>query len=420
MGISTEVKVGFVFFLGLGLLVVLTIMVGQGELTLRKEGYYIDVLFVDAGGLQKNDTVELAGMEVGKVDSLRIEEDRIRVRLRIDNGVKIRTDARIVIMEKSLLGGRVVSISMGKGPEIVPPGATLTGKKLHGATELIAEMSDIGETFEETLVELEEAIPKLTSPLETMDRVAKRIEKGEGTLGKLLTEEELYEKLISTVETMDKVAKRIEKGEGTLGKLLTEEKLYEEMSETIESARVAADGVAKFTTRIEQVKTYVGIDSAYNENTSQILTKVYLRIEPRPHKLYLVGATALTGPGSEWDEKDEADLQLDLQLGRRFFDNKLTGRIGLFETRVGAGIDYALNNRISLSIEGRDVWTREKDENIDPFLLRSRFQCRIWRGFYLHAGADNILDETAFNFGLRLEYSDEDIKYMLSTLSIGR
>ena len=219
---------------------------------------------------------------------------------------------------------------------------------------------------------------------------------------------------------MDKVAKRIEKGEGTLGKLLTEEKLYEEMSETIESARVAADGVAEFTTRIEQVKTYVGIDSAYNENTSQTLTKVYLRIEPRPHKLYLVGATALTGPGSEWDEKDEADLQLDLQLGRRFFDNKLTGRIGLFETRVGAGIDYALNDRISLSIEGRDVWTREKDENIDPFLLRSRFQCRIWRGFYLHAGADNILDETAFNFGLRLEYSDEDIKYMLSTLSIGR
>jgi len=420
MAISTEVKVGFVFFLGLGLLVVLTIMVGQGELTLKKEGYCFDVLFVDAGGLRKNDTVELAGMEVGKVDSLRIEEDRIRVRLRIDNGVKIRTDARIVIMEKSLLGGRVVSISMGKDPEIVPPGATLIGEKLPTATELISTASDIGETFEETLVKLEEVIPKLTSPLETMDRVAKKIEKGEGTLGKLFTEEELYEKLTSTVETMDKVAKRIEKGEGTLGKLLTEEKLYEEMSETIESARVAADGVAEFTTRIEQVKTYVGIDCAYNENTSQTLTKVYLRIEPRPHKLYLVGATALTGPGSEWDEKDEADLQLDLQLGRRFFDNKLTGRIGLFETRVGAGIDYALNDRISLSIEGRDVWTREKDENIDPFLLRSRFQCRIWRGFYLHAGADNILDETAFNFGLRLEYSDEDIKYMLSTLSIGR
>ena len=48
---------------------------------------------------------------------------------------------------------------------------------------------------------------------------------------------------------------------------------------------------------------------------------------------------------------DDADLELDLQLGRRFLSNKLTGRIGLFETRVGAGIDYAFNDRLSLSLE---------------------------------------------------------------------
>ncbi len=386
MAVSTEVKVGFVFFLGLGLLIILTIMVGQGELSLSKKGYCIDVLFDSVGGLRKNDTVELAGMEVGKVESLQIEENRIRVRLRVDNGVEIRTDSKIIIIEKSLLGGRVVSISMGKDGKVVSPGAALTGEKVPSATELIAKAGDIGEELEATLAEMETAMPKLTSTLETVDRIAKKIEKGEGTLGKLVAEEELYE----------------------------------DVSETLKSARVAADEVTKFTERVEQVTTYIGVDSTYNENTSQTLTKVYLRIQPRPHKLYLVGATALAGPGTEWDEKDEADLELDLQLGRRFFENKLTGRIGLFETRVGAAVDYAFNDRLLLSVEGRDTWTKEKDENIEPFLLRSRLQCRIWRGFYLHAGADNILDEVGVNFGLRLEYSDEDIKYMLSTLSLGR
>ena len=419
MAISTEVKVGFVFFLGLGLLVILTIIIGQGEISIGKKGYCIDVLFDSVGGLRKNDTVELAGMEVGKVESLRIGEDRISVRLRIDNGVKIRKDSEIVIIEKSLLGGRVVSITMGEGGEIVPPGATLTGRKLPAATDLIAKASEIGEEFEKTLVELEEIMPKLTSTFEAMEKITKKIEKGEGTLGKLLTEEELYEELSSTIQAMDRITKKVEKGEGTIGKLLTEEELYEDAVETVKSARVAADGIAKLTKRIEKVKTYVGVYSAHNEDTSQTLTKVYVRIEPRPHKFYLIGGAGLTGPGTQWDEKDEADLELDLQLGRRFFNNKLTGRIGLFETRVGAGIDYAFNNRLSLSVEGRNVWTKEKDENIDPFLLRGRFQCKIWRGFYLHAGADNILDEPGLNLGLRLEYSDEDIKYILGTLSTG-
>ena len=386
MAASTEIKVGFVFFLGLGLIVILTIMVGQGELNLNKKTYCIDVLFDSVGGLRKNDTVELSGMEIGRVQSLQIERSKIRVRLRLNKDVKIKSDCEIVIIEKSLLGGRVVSISMGESGETVLPGTTLKGKRVPGTTELIAKASKIGEKLETTLTEVESAAPVLTSTLETMDRITKRIEEGKGTLGKLVVEEDLYE----------------------------------DVSETLKSARAAADEVAKFTERVEQLKTYIGVDSAYNDDTGQALSKVYLRIEPKPNKLYLIGAAALTGTGTEWDEKDEADLELDLQLGRRFLDNKLTGRIGLFETRVGAGVDYAFNDKLSLSIEGRDVWTEEKDEGIDPFLMRSRLQYRIWRGLFIHVGADNILDEPAVNFGLRLEYSDEDIKYMLSILNISQ
>ena len=430
---STEIKVGFVFFIGLGLLAIFTIMVGQGELGFYKKGYCIDVLFDSVGGLRKNDAVELAGMKVGKVESLRNEGEWIRVRLQIDDGVQIQRDSKIVIMEKSLLGGRTVSISIGKDPKIIPPGTTLIGKKLSGTTELIAKASNIGEKLENTLLELEKAIPELTSTLKSVSSITTSIKEGKGTLGKLVTGEEIGEslektlkgmeevgpKMISTLESIKRITKKIEEGKGTIGKLAAEEELYEDVSETLRSARVAADEVAKFTERIEKLKTYVGLDSAYNEDNNRILTKVYVRIEPQPHKLYLVGGSALTGTGTEWDEKDESDLELDLQLGRRFFDNKLTGRIGLFETRVGAGIDLRLNNRLSLSIEGRDTWTREKDEDVEPFLLRSRIRCRIWRGFYVHAGADNILDEPAINAGITLEYSDEDIKYVLGAMSIG-
>ncbi len=435
MAISTEAKVGFVFFLGLAILAVSTIMVGQGELSLYKRGYTIDVVFPSVGGLRKNDSVELAGMEVGKVENLRIERDGVRVSLQLDEGVEIKRDSSISILEKSLLGGRIVSISMGSpGEDTVASGDTVKGKLVPAAAELVARASQMVEKLDETLNELEETMPKFASILGSMDEIAKKVEEGGGVLGKLISDEELGEKLEETLtelvdvapklgsmfESVERITKKIDRGEGTIGKLVVEETLYEDVSETLKTARVAGEKIAEFTERMEKVKTYIGLDSAYNEDSSQTLTKVYLRIEPRSHKFYLVGATALTGSGTEWDEKDEADMELDLQLGRRFLDNKLTGRIGLFETRIGAGIDYGFNDRFSLSLEGRNTWTREKDENIDPFLLRSRLQCRVWRGFYLHAGADNILDETAFNAGIRLEYSDEDIKYILSTLSIGK
>ena len=421
MAKSTEVKVGLVFFLGLGLLIIVTIMVRQGELGLNKKGYLIDVLFSSVGGLRKNDAVELAGMEIGKVEHLEIREGKIKVHLRIDEGIKIKKDSKIIIIEKSLLGGMVVSISMGSPEaETVSPGSILTGEKLTGMTEFIAKASIIGEKAENTLGEI--------------DEITKKIAAGEGTIGKLINEDNIAEKaektldelgkaipkLTSTFERVDRITEKIEKGEGTIGKLVAEEELYENVSETLESAKTVAEKVGEFTERIEKVRTYIGVDSAYNEDSANTLTKIYLRIEPRPHKLYLAGASVLTGSGTEWDEKDEADLELDLQLGRRFFDDKkLTGRVGLFESRVGAGIDYAFNNRFSLSVEGRDTWTREKNEDIDHFLLRSRLQCKIYRGLSFHIGADNILDETAFNFGLRLEFIDEDIKYILGALSAG-
>ncbi len=101
-------------------------------------------------------------------------------------------------------------------------------------------------------------------------------------------------------------------------------------------------------------------------------------------------------------------------------DNRLTGRVGLFESRIGAGLDYDFSRRVSATIEGRNVWTREHDEEISPFLLRGRLNLKILRGVFLHAGADNILDEPGLNVGLRMEYSDEDIKYLIGILSLGR
>ena len=434
MSSSTHVKVGFVFFLGLAVLAVITIMVGQGEFSLRNRGYCFDVIFDSVGGLRKNESVELGGMEVGKVKSLSIEGNKIRAGLRINEGIEIKKDCRITILEKSLLGGRVVSIDMGSpGEQQITPGATMKGEVIPGVTELIAKASNLEEKIEHTLSEIERPVSELISVMESIGRITSKIENGKGVMGKLVNDEKLGEsmektltrmedagtKMNSALQSIGRITDKIEKGEGTLGKFVTQEDMYEEITETLESVKSAGEKVTEFTQLVERIKTHIGVYSAYNEKTEHILTKVYLRIEPIPDKLYLVGANILTGPGTEWDKEDKLDVELDLQLGKRFFNSRFTGRIGIFESRVGAGFDIGLNKNFTWTVEGRDTWKNEKDENIDTFLLRSRIQWRVWRGIYIHAGADNILDEPAFNVGIRLEYHDEHVKYLVSTIAAG-
>ncbi len=386
MGINKETRVGLAFFAGLALLLVLTVIIGRGELAIHRGYYNVDVLFENIQGLRRNDVVELSGMEIGRVDSIHMEKDMIRVRLRINDDYRIRKDARVAIAERSLIGGKMVAVEMGRSEETVAPGSVIEGETAPTPLELIKQASGFASSLEDKLQELDNILPEVASLAASLNRIASSIERGEGTLGKLITEDEVY---------LD-------------------------LSETLKSAKSASAEIAKYTEGLDRVKTYIGADAAYNADTSRTLAGVYLRIEPRPEKLYLVGGKALTGSGTRWSEDDEQSLEIDLQIGRRWADGKLTGRAGLFESRLGAGLDYKFNERLSMTVEGRDVWTGTKDENISPFLLRGRFNLRLIGGLYLHAGADNLLDNPGLNAGIRFEYSDEDIKHLVGILSIGR
>ena len=122
--------------------------------------------------------------------------------------------------------------------------------------------------------------------------------------------------------------------------------------------------------------------------------------------------------GTEADRTDDPSTELDAQIGLRFFDNRLTVRGGLLEGRVGGGLDFRIwGEDLVLTVEGRDVWSKEKDENIDPFLLRAYVDTNVWWGFYLRLGGDNLLDEPGFYGGAGLRLRDDDIKALFGFVS---
>ena len=463
MGFSAEKKVGLVFFLGIALLAVFTIMLT--DINIFKKQYSFDVIFETVGGLERGDKVTLGGMVVGEVKSLKYERGKIRVTLNIDRDVEIPEDSIFKLGDTGLLGGKRVDIVWGNEDSgFIEPGAEVIGKTSPGLSEAIASLGEAGDKVDEILTSVKDTTDKISRGEGTVGkliteeeiyndirRISDRIVRGEGTIGKLINDAELYndlkklfadlKKIIDdnrekvdgiiaelkeatpsvkkTMKNIEEITDKINQGKGTIGKLINEEEFYNDAESTLASVNTASQKLTDMVSKAERIRIYIGAEYAYNERNKHGLTKAYIEIEPSPSKLYRLGVSMLSGEGTEADTTDDPHSEIDAQIGMRFFDNRLTVRAGILEGRVGGGLDFRIWDRdVIATVEGRDVWSKEKDENIDPFLLRAFVDVNVWWGFYFRVGGDNLLDEPGFYGGAGLRIRDEDIKNLFAFMSI--
>jgi phospholipid/cholesterol/gamma-HCH transport system substrate-binding protein len=88
--------------------------------------YTVYAKFERAGGIKPGAVVEIAGVEVGKLKSVRLNENyQAFVTLTIDKGVKIQEDAIASIKTKGLIGEKYVQITAGGSDKIIPNGGEI-------------------------------------------------------------------------------------------------------------------------------------------------------------------------------------------------------------------------------------------------------------------------------------------------------
>lgn len=120
-----EIGVGLFMLVGIFALAYLSISLGQVDL-FGARGYTVHADFPTVGGLKAGAAVEIAGVPVGRVESIQLKDYQARVFMHITNGIQIQTDAIVSIKTKGLIGEKFVQISPGGSDKIVPPGGRLT------------------------------------------------------------------------------------------------------------------------------------------------------------------------------------------------------------------------------------------------------------------------------------------------------
>lgn len=121
---TTQLVVGIFAALGIAAMAFLSFRLGKVEL-FTPPSYRIYANFDNIAGLKDGADIEIAGVEVGKVVGIALNQDRARITMRLDRGVKVDEDAVAAIRTRGIIGDKYVAISPGAGEKYVGDGGTL-------------------------------------------------------------------------------------------------------------------------------------------------------------------------------------------------------------------------------------------------------------------------------------------------------
>ncbi len=270
MAVKTETKVGLFFLCALIVLGVMIELVEDWNPFSSKVHY--KAYFQSIVGLNPGDPVRVAGVQVGKVDKISIDEGQVRVDFYVEEETRIKKDALAEVRQTNLLGGLFLGIGFGT-PEsaFLSPGEAVPTRQ---GTSIDQMLSSFDRNQEKILGQLGEILDRGQRPIidafSHLDSVLGKIDRGDGTLGKLVNDPALYRDLSNSVSRLNAIITRVEKGEGALGKVMTDERLYTDLSAAVTQLR-------SLTTQLESGEGTLGKllteDDLYDE-TRQTLARI--------------------------------------------------------------------------------------------------------------------------------------------------
>ncbi len=223
---------------------------------------------------------------------------------------------------------------------------------------------------------------------------------------------------------VETVTEQISSGKGTIGKLVFEDTIHEKAEDALTSLNQRMEELKPLTSGISDLRFYIGVQSAYNTKQESAAGSAYLRLEPRPWKLYEF-AISYRGAPADRDtvEEDPEDLNIDITFlyGRRFFPDdanetfRFTGKVGLLESKIGG---VAMINLVPhkldlvLALRGKHDGFDEDDRRYEDgnLMARAYLEYRAWRRVYVYVGGDDLIDDPSAYIGIRAEILDNDLR----------
>lgn len=266
---------------------------------------------------------------------------------------------------------------------------------------------------------------------------------------------DLSKELRTTTDNLNSISGQVKSGEGTVGKLIYSNETHDKLTAALESVESGVNELKTTLGRANRIGLDVGMKADYYAGLKQAddasssldsgngRSAVTLRLIPNPERNRFYNIELVDDPrGRRRDKvfeetvtdpatghstttitketKFDRDFLISAQAGWTL--NPMSVRLGLFDSTGGAGVDYHYNPRITITGEAFDFGKR-RDPN--PHLrLYGEYIVRKEKPrtpmIFVSSGVDNVFNDTAFIFGGGIRWRDDDLKYLLSSIPVGK
>jgi len=263
--VFSEVVVGIFMVAVIALLGYFTIVISGVDVMFGRKRATATIAFKDVGGLKERDNVIYRGMKVGSVDKITLGASNILVQASVDDDVVLRKSYRVSVAALSLLGGNYLLLEEGTGEPLA-----LATTVFHGEppVDWMRDLGAIARNLNDLTSDgnVRSIVTNFEATAANLNAIVARVERGEGTVGKLLsTNETLYADLSGTLSSakvaatnIAAISMRVERGEGTIGKLLsTNDSVHADIRSALASAREALDTVKSAARNIDTIAARV-------------------------------------------------------------------------------------------------------------------------------------------------------------------
>jgi phospholipid/cholesterol/gamma-HCH transport system substrate-binding protein len=274
-------RVGLFFLLGLALVWVTFETLSDGKV-FKDRGYTVVAGFENLKELKVGDEVRMAGVKVGSVEKTQLNGRRAEAVLRIDPGIEIKNDSAASIVMAGLIGTNYVGLDLGSpNAPLIQPGAEIRTKVTPDINSIMSDLGSLGQKLEGALSSFGKAMggdgkdggglfqkldklvtdnnEKITATVTNFQEISAKMNKGEGTLGKLLNDPALHDQLVATVTDIKNAASgakdlmmnaqaivdQVKSGKGTLGSLLYDDTAANSIKATVANLQSVSEKLAR-------------------------------------------------------------------------------------------------------------------------------------------------------------------------------
>jgi len=334
----SQLRVGIFVLFGLAVLAFLIIN-STGNFNPFEKKLRLKAHFAAADGLREAAEVQLAGVNIGKVEKVNLlppdspNDAKVEAVLVVSENFdgrpitdRIRTDSTAQLVAVSLLANdKMINITPGtNNAAAVAENAVLNSTASMSITKLTETGNQLLEQINKLAIPTNEILGKANRGEGTLGKIINdeslynnldatvgetkltlaklqntidRINRGEGSAGKLLNDPELYDNLNRSVQQLEAISKDLRAGKGTAGKLLTDDALYNDARAAIGELRVSAGKINSITDDLSEGKGTIGKllkdEQLYNDARTAIS-----RLNSTTEKFDLILSDARNGKGT--------------------------------------------------------------------------------------------------------------------------